>query len=219
MTLIAVGDYSFFYGLVVKMYYFTRRFGLRLTVFQSKILLIGAVAFSVSSSAGAVYVIHSKLKTIDRAISEDVPLRPLPALEKGKADEKRDVLPKGISGREPARGNSSIAITFRLGVADLKSETVSGDEMERVKKSLVDRLVQLKGSDKVIALNRNRNRTANFILLSSVEKIGNSYILTAKIVDAEKGSVIFATSENAEASNGITTACEKLADRVSLQVP
>jgi TolB-like protein len=79
--------------------------------------------------------------------------------------------------------------------------------------------VQLKGPDKIIALTANRNRTANFILFSSIEKIENSYILTAKIVDVEKGNVVFATSENAETANSITTACERLADRVSLQVP
>ncbi len=220
LTLIAVGDYSVLYGLVIKAYYLVRRFGLRLSVFQSKILLVRAVAFSLSSSAGAVYVIQAKLRAVDRSIPVDLPSRQPPVSGKAVVNEKTDAFQKGISRTgEPAKGDPGIVVSYRLGIADLKSETVSGVESGRIKKSLLERLVQLKGPDKIIALTANRNRTANFILFSSIEKIENSYILTAKIVDVEKGNVVFATSENAETANSITTACERLADRVSLQVP
>jgi hypothetical protein len=69
LALIAVGEYGFFYGMAVKVFFMSRRVGVRLSIVQSKVLLAGAIALTVFSSTAGAYFAYSIMSIRNGATS------------------------------------------------------------------------------------------------------------------------------------------------------
>jgi hypothetical protein len=102
----------------------------------------------------------------------------------------------------------------RIGVAAF----TGGGDAGGVTRVIADTLVRLKGPSKVIRLDRRGGKTAPMILMGSVETLGGTCIITSRIVDVEKGTVVFSTSESVNTQDKIKRAAETIAERIAARI-
>lgn len=223
LALIAVGEYGFFYSMAVKVFFMSRRIGVRLSIAQSKILLAGALALTVFSSTAGAYFAYSMMSTRNGAavlirFQPDAPcVLTIPNIFSAFSSSAQSGVHTSPSSKSPELAPPE-AINYRLGIADFTSDTVEASVIRRIADCLHRSLVRQKGEERIIKLNCARGKVANHVLLGSVEHLGETYILSCRIVSVEKGIVVYATSEEANGIAGIEDACDALVDRLALKV-
>ncbi len=205
-TLQHFGDYNFFYGLSMKVFFRTRRLGFRLSVRQCRAVL--AIAASILAAIIAAGIISAWGSRAEYPVTVNRPA----AVEVGPEKEKVTIKTEMKKTRtKKAKAESAARVRYRLGIETLASSAVSGDEAEYITGLITDELVRLKGSSKVQRIEKKGRKNANMILLGGIEKLGEKYIITAKIIDAEKGSVMVTFYEKAGSRNEVPAACVKIA--------
>ena len=223
LALIAVGEYGFFYGMAVKVFFMSRRVGVRLSIVQSKVLLAGAIALTVFSSTAGAYFAYSIMSIRNGATSlirpqPDAPcVLTIPDIFPAFSDSAQSDVHTSPSSKSPVSAPPE-AINYRLGIADFTSDTVEASLIRRIADCLHGSMVRLKGEERIIKPNCARGKVANHVLLGSVEHLGETYILSCRIVSVEKGIVVYATSEEANGIAGITNSCDALAERLAAKV-
>ncbi len=215
MTLRAVNDYSVWYGMVLRAYFGARRAGFRVSVGASKTIVVLVAAVLLASLA--VTLIHS-VHIPDRSgrlsgISKDVHDYNSGVKGGDNNDSQKDLTKKHDDRNLNDNKNLSVK-ACKLGIAAFTGEENAG-EITRV---IADALIRLKGPDRVIRLTARGGKAAPRILMGSVGKIGATYIITSRIVDVEKGTVLYSTSESVNSSDETARAGEAIAERIAARI-
>jgi len=217
-TLKHFGDYGIVYGLVMRVFFGVRRVGIRLSIVQSKIavfliavfilFLLGLVAVLYLDSAVDI-VPHQKTDVVPESLPDNAVLPP---------DFRNNVIRKKEDGNVPENKNmiKGPEVRFRLGVETFTSEALDRNETGRISNVITNELVRLKGKGSAVRLGgKYHRRNANRVLLGGVEKLGDTYVITAKIVDVERGSVIASFDDSADSYEGINAACARIAGKAA----
>jgi len=200
-----VNDYSLVYGAVLVVYFASRRIGLRLSVAQSKLAIAAAVivvtaAVLLASWLFATRSLPRDTSGVDRPSASAVGIAIV-------GEERKKVL----SDEKIIDEKTAPIVKYRVGVETFTSEIVDRAKRDRIADSITNSLARLAGAEKVVRLGRAGRKNVNRVLLGSVEKLGDTYIITARIVDVEKSRVLFSASENVDSSAGIDDACALIA--------
>ncbi len=198
------GDYSFYYGLSVKVYYLAGRMGLNITMAQSKIIT-GIISTVVASGivTGAVYA--SKIvieKRADPNISSVIH-------ENIKSDS--DIMPGSLEQDKKAR--------FRIGINALESRNVSNAISKKVTDIISSELTETLGQDKILDLRyKNKNVPVNRMLVGSASIFGSRLFISVKVVDVETSKVIIGIKESLGATENVNESCKKIAERIAKEI-
>jgi hypothetical protein len=218
LTLKAVDDYSAVYGLVLRVYLGSRRAGLRLSMRASRVVLAVFIFITLLFSATLAYSIYAIIGNEIRQSGITESIRGHDTVVPGVRDTEKKDLNKQPDEKNMNDAKVHPAGACQLGVSTFSGEAGSDDDSRRVTNMIADRLIGIKGPDKVIRLDNRKGRVAPRILMGSVDRLGNSVIISSRIVDAEKGTIVFSTSENVNSPDEIARACATIAERVASHI-
>ncbi|HNT13100.1 MAG TPA: hypothetical protein PKG59_19615 [Spirochaetota bacterium] len=202
----SVDDYSITYGLVLAVYFTTRRMRIRPTVAQSKIILAALALTVLLVITFTIWLVTpqpaSRPDTLPQA-AVSVTATATATIQQVQADEKM------------LDEKTAPSVRYRLGVETFTSDFVGVNERKRIADAITNELLRLAGPDRVVRIGVVGRKNVNRVLLGAVERLGDTYIITAKIVDVEKSRVLFSTSESAGTEQEIDTACERIARKAA----
>jgi hypothetical protein len=217
-TLRHFSDYSFVYGLVLRMFFGVRKIGIRLSIVQSKIAVFLVAVFIVFLIGIGAVLYYDTADVIAPPGKNNIIPRTLP---------DNSVHPPAFPDRAiKKKENNSVpedtgmvvepSVKFRLGVDTFTSSSLDSGETGRIGNLITQELVRLKGKGSVMRLGvKYRRKNANMILLGGVEKLGDTYIITAKIVDVERGTVLASFNDSAGSYAVIDASCVRIAGKVA----
>ncbi|MCP4132173.1 MAG: hypothetical protein GY754_14475 [bacterium] len=195
------GEYSFFYGLVLWLYYFLSKMGLGLSIIQAKILFVAAsLVLGVSVSTGGYFVVKS-IQTVEpdfqkpvvenlekqgfikdepEAVVRDSSLdRPTPE----KTGKKDDIAPT-ITMDEP--------VSARLGINRLSANGVDEKLVSDVTAQLYKKLSTVRGKDRVVYRKLDgTGKSVNRQLVGTVGRLGSTVVLSVRVIDGENVKILF----------------------------
>ncbi|HNR90249.1 MAG TPA: hypothetical protein PKM65_18070 [Spirochaetota bacterium] len=202
----SVDDYSITYGLVLAVYFTTRRMRIRPTVAQSKIILAALALTVLLVITFTIWLVTPqpapRPDTLPQA-AVSVTATATATIQQVQADEKM------------LDEKTAPSVRYRLGVETFTSDFVGVNERKRIADAITNELLRLAGPDRVVRIGVVGRKNVNRVLLGAVERLGDTYIITAKIVDVEKSRVLFSTSESAGTEQEIDTACERIARKAA----
>ncbi len=121
-----------------------------------------------------------------------------------------------------AKGVSKV---IGIAVSDLiRSDMVDTGRFVVVERAQMDAILkehelqQTGCTDSSCAVQVGKILSANKVLIGEINKLGSDYIITARVVDVEKGVAEFSTSEKAVDINEIDKTVRKLVDKLTLRI-
>jgi hypothetical protein len=194
-------EYNFFYGTIIRALFITKRFGFIFKAAQMKYFLY--VVIFLFFSAVSIIGLYS-IGIPEYSGNTEQQVKPL---------ERFDTKTNNNTSHKVTTKSE---IKTRLGIEKFTSDTVTLAVLETITDAISDNLTRTKGEDKIVNLRYGKkDKYINRILLGSVRKLGDAYIITTRIIDVEKSSVIFATDETVSSEAEINSACLKIAEKVS----
>ncbi len=199
----SVGEYSFFYGVTLKVFFAAKRLGTSISVTQSAIISgIISIIITVSIIAGIALLITDNYR-------EQIIIPQKNEIIKKESIDNRKNVWKEDKGKKPLMKD-------RLGIQPFANENVDSRTAGMVTDRIMSRLVSLKGERSVTGLAGNaRSRAVNLVLTGSVGKLGSLYMISAKVINVENGRAIFVTTENVDSRDKIDDACVRIADQIA----
>jgi hypothetical protein len=201
----SVDNYGLFYGLVLRIYFGAKKMGLSLSVAQS-IFMLWVISASITSllAAGMYFAYYDDENIRSINPSNNMPLNSIEKTDDSGAE-------KQFKKRNTPQAGSAV----RIGIQLFSAENTDNKTAESITDSIASTLVGLKGKDIIFNLRKGRTASINKIITGSVGKLGDTYIITAKMIDIEKSKVIYVTSENVNSSEKFNEACKKIGTRIS----
>lgn len=201
-----VENYSFAYGMALLVYYSSRRMGIRPTIVQSKIIAAALMLIALFSIAFVAWLF----------VPETAPERGAPPRSRITSTATATASsPKVQTDEKRLDEKTAPSVRYRLGVETFTSDVVTSSERKRIADKITNELVRLAGPDRVVRIGVVGRKNVNRVLLGAIEQLGDTYIITAKIVDVERSRVLFSTSESAGTEQEIDTACERIARKAA----
>lgn len=167
----ALGMYSAAAAVSVSIFFAWKKIAAVLSV-KATTALLGASVLA----AGSAYVIYTHYAKPEPVAEH----KPQPAV---------------IVKEEPAASKIAEAVHFRIGIRPIESESIDANERANMGNALLNAFKAEKGS-KYAALSRNvADDQLDYALRTTVEKLGDTYVISAKIVDLKSLAVVFMTKE------------------------
>ncbi len=191
------GTYSLMLWLTFRLFMLLRDFGIKATFLQVKVLIgIIAVNAVVTAPAGGYYAVKY-IKAMIEPQTEDAGSMPL--------------TPDGVLKDEQAEKTAPASAVYDVGLGGFTGNSVN---IGRVERALYSGLVEILGKDRAVYLGSgNRNRVKK-IVTGTVQKFGDKYLITAKVVDVETSKVLSVISEKSD-ETGIDAVCGKIAGKLA----
>ena len=208
-TLKELGEYNIAYGLILKIYYLTKRLGISISVAQSK-MIFGIISFLI----GIVLTIVLSIAIKNIGITENTVIDNTKKNEFMKEESKtyKQIINKKSQIDKKKNKNTK----FRIGIEEFTGDLIDKSILKKITDNLAYKFIQIKGKNRIIDLRSNRGQShINLLLRGSIEKLGETYIITAKIIDIESSRILFITTEEAESIDSIKDACSMIAERAA----
>ncbi len=107
-------------------------------------------------------------------------------------------------------------VKFRLGVDTFTSKAVERKETIKISDFIAGELIRLKGKECIVRVGGEKQRkNASMLLLGGVEKLGDMYIITARMVDVSRGRTLASFDDTADSFENINAACARIAGNVA----
>ncbi len=218
-TLKAVKEYTAFYGMVLRIYFRAMRMGMRLSVTQSAFIL-GIISTVAALAVAGGIAVTPRLFMPNRDVR--LPKKKTGAVEPYKQDRSKGDLKKGANAEEALPGRikkkKAALRKYRLGIEVFGNENIGADKSERITGRIKMRLVESLGKGKVLSLDAGKRKHVNLILTGSVGRLGDLIMISAKVIDVEKGSAILITSENIGSEDDINSACDRISRKIWMKI-
>jgi len=261
------GEYNFVYNLVLKIYYFTKRIGINLSVTQSAIFL-GILSFLTAIAIFTGIIISTNLIITDKSLFlrekgiedvysrdrklEDTVVNNLihPASGGGNISQLLgiDIFTgemlddKNIVGLDDfkserlsvAFSNTNVVgeeektdlfekldkkqtpVEIRLGITILKASGGNVNEASAITSNIYNRLIVLKGSNRVIYRKIDgSSKSVNRLLIGRLSKLGKDYILAIRVVEGQNGAQLYNKRLIYEEGDNIENYLDSIAKEIS----
>lgn len=195
------GSYGIILGIIFKLFLIFRDLGIRASFLQIKILLaVAAAGVTVSVPVGGYYALKYISVESTEIMNEDAEqgiseIQPLQGLEKKVSEQKA----------LPPAGKYEIGISDFTGNADIRG--LVGDRIG-------NRLISVIGKKRITPLDYSYRDRVSKIITGTVQRFGDKYLITAKIIDVETSRVIDVVSDKADRDN-IDLVCDAIIDKLS----
>lgn len=197
-----LNKHSFFYSMVIVLFFLFRKFGLKLSIFQTTVVT-GSVASIIVGSAGAgTYVGAKKAVEYYKSIEQktEIPQKTDQTIELN--DEKQVVIKKSPVKKEINTG--------QIEIGKFVSTNVDNQLVKKIKLTLASKL-----TDFYLKKKGNKKVEKTTELLGSVEKINNIYILSIRGIQKSTGKIVYVVSETANNNNQALIKTEKIAKNIA----
>ena len=184
-TLKGFGEYSVIYGLMLRLHFFITRLGIGLSAAHSEVLFIIISIFAATASltvaaiiAGIINFGPNKSTLIEKI---DLPLY----------NEKREDVKRNIQKEKQRFARKEAPVGTRLGITIFKTDEAHKEIASEISNRLYNSLKKLKGDSRIVFRDNNISKSVNRLLLGRLSKVGNTYLLSLRIIDAESGKLYF----------------------------
>lgn len=206
-TLKEFGEYNIIYGYVLRLYYLSQRLGIGLSVAKAKVALalLSLIVVVILTTGILLYAYFP-----NNNIEPLTPGKKIKNVYTDKIETQKPVIIKHI--KKKIKKND---LSFRLGIKTFNGKVVDKNVLNNITVKIAGELIKARGSDRIVELSKVRKRrNVNLLLTGSVEKLGSTYIVSAKVIDVERSGVVFVTDEIVDNIDMIDNACSKIAERV-----
>ena len=108
---------------------------------------------------------------------------------------------------------------YRIGIEQFGNENIEIEKSRKITGRISTRLAETLGRGNVIGITSGkRDKNINLLLTGSVGRLGDMIMISTKIIDIEKGKVIFATSENIKSENEINNSCDRISRNITEKI-
>ncbi len=207
-TLKKAGGYSLIFGSISYVFFTLKKYGFSVTIIRSALiwvisLLITAGAITTGIYFGARYLVMPG--SIDRL---EVPADTKPGEGAWPVDQK------------PAHENYAKPVSENLiGIRTFQGKDVSMDETRSVTGEIAKALGRYKDDKTEISFDQKGVRRAGHVILGSVEKDNNEYIINARLVRVSDAKIIVYTREKISSLDNLDRAGERIALRIISAIP
>ena len=184
-TLKEFGEYNLIYGLILRLHFFITRLGIGLSTAQSEILFFiltilaaGITIIGTALLAGIIDFSSYKAALIEKI---DIPI----------SHEKNEGIKSHIQKEKERLVRKEAPVKTRLSIKIFHTDISHKDIASEISNKLYISLKRLKGNNRVVFRDSNINKSVNRLLLGRLSKVGNTYLLSLRIIDAESGKLYF----------------------------
>lgn len=205
-TLKKAGGYSFIFGIITSVFFAIKKMGVGTTIVKSALLVFASAVISLTILSSGIYLSFKYITAFEEKKEE----KREDAVQSGDAGIDKRIIREKKTRREIPEG------VMLLGVQPFVAVNVEGRIALLAADTIAEKLVELRGSSRVINMRRRREgRKIGLMLLGSVEDLEGTYTVTAKVVSVSDSKIVFYTSEIVHSIDEIPAACTKIAGRIS----
>lgn len=191
------GNLSVYYSVVLDIYFGFMKFGVKLSVAQSKIVFAGvAGVISVIISASLIFAFSGDTWLSLRKKTKDI----------GKTEKKEVTVIDNFKETK-----------YRIGVSPFLTKSVEKGKALEITNRIFNETELIAGKNKVVFLDNDKKKPpVNMMLMGSIGRLGKRYVITARIVDVEKSNILWTTTKNIDSENKLIDVCKELAGEVAM---
>jgi len=206
-TLKKAGGYSFIFGIITSVFFAIKKMGVGTTIVKSALLVFASAVISLTILSSGIYLSYKYITAPEEKTEE----KREDVVQSGDAGIDKRIIREKKTRREIPEG------VMLLGVQPFVAVNVEGRIALLAADTITEKLVELRGSSRVINMRRRRRegRKIGLMLLGSVEDLEGTYTVTAKVVSVSDSKIVFYTSEVVHSIDEIPEACTKIAGRIS----
>lgn len=225
----AAKNFSFFYGATLRIFFFAKHLGKSLTLTQSAVILI--VFFSIglaTASAGGYLVVNAIIKEKKDAesivykepVSNNINI--IKEKDTGSTDQMKikEKIAKietkdNLIADKKRKKQVSEQIMYRMGISEFSAENVKEKQAQEITDKIYNELISIIGKRSILKIKGGRSKNINMMITGSIGKLGRNYMITAKVIDVEKGKSLLIISEDTESEDELNPACERIAKKMA----
>ncbi|MFC1670665.1 hypothetical protein ACFL20_09750 [Spirochaetota bacterium] len=200
------GQYSLVYGIFIALYFFLKKYGIKFTLTRLIVSLVTTAAIVTGSFYVYIKVIDEK--TVDTTETMDLKIK------KGLTKTGDKTLPKIKSIEKKSDKKTGGIITYTVGIEPFISSSLDKKTLKSISSRLKSEFVRMRGLQYSKAVRKGYKKNIKYTLLGSAEKMGDTVIIFAKVIDTKNSAILFATKEKALSIKDINKACSKISRRV-----
>ena len=200
------GSYSLVFGAILTVFFYLKKAGIGVSITKAAGVLFVTTTIAVTSvSTGTYYTVkYIKKKLLQNKTEEKHTQK-----QKEKTREKINNQEKVIKKKSP----DVVSVNYAYGLTGFSSKTVEKQVLHNVHSALLLDLINRIGKNKVVNLLQKKVNTAN-IITGTIEKIGNTYIISIKVIDAKTKEVLQLKSGTASKKEDIAALCKKISRQI-----
>ena len=202
-----LGRYNPLFGLILLIYFLSRKLGIGLSIIQS---FVAVTVFSLVLAGGISVPVVMYFKTVlqtEKSKNSEIEIKNSNGITdvKSRAGSQRKEL---TSERQSVYKNTILLHPFESSSEELSSAVTSGVKRE---------LARIRGNRNVVTP-LNDSNISSVLMFGSVERIKISYVVSIRIVDKETGKLIFMTTEQFANRKDLPGVSKKLARSISERI-
>jgi hypothetical protein len=188
--LIRLGIYSFVNGVVISIFFWTKK----LSVIIGSKLLVTTVIVAVATSSVIIYkMVEKPVKVVIQHVSDStttIPASSAPKVIKATIDH------------------------YTLALQSFKTGSVDSATLGKANQYMLQSMKKAKNDSYAAFLDDIGEEKAAYIVNQSIEKLDNIYYIQIKIIDKNTSAIMFASKGTAESENKLQDLCDDLARQV-----
>lgn len=212
-----VGQYSLVYGATLRIYFSAQRAGVKLTLAQSK-LVLALLVILLSGGLAIAGIILPKYTDSTIIIPDKTCQKEYGAIpQKDKKNKKPEKSTKKAKNKDRQKETTvDDSPNYRFGVESFTGR-VEKSTIHTATNGIYHHLRRLKGKRKVI-IQKGKRKNINRLIIGNINKFGNSYIITTRVIDIQTSKVLYAVSDEAETEGEINKACARIANKIARKI-
>jgi TolB-like protein len=204
------GKYSLLILLALNLFYLLKKFGISITLAKSVVIAAVVSVFTAGSvTVTAYYVIAHKV--FDKPAIEE-PEEKMNIKEKGEVDEQ--VPAKTGTGEKSVAVRPSVPRPL-INIMPFTHDSSLKGISDSITKNISSSIKSIKGNWAVTtSLSLASGKKAGKVLFGSVARLGDKYIITARLVDRKSSRVLQFFKETAESRDELQDAGKRITSRI-----
>ncbi len=199
------GDYTIVNRLTVNAFYAARAIKLRPSMAQSRAMVGTAAVISAAAAGLIAYMLFASVEKPAAVVTVVSPEKPEAVEVIEKIEEKK--------AAPPAEKVETIKVK-RIGVKPITSSFMEKRALSSATDTIYKRISAIKGKERVIKLSGGK-QGYSCLLSGSVEKLGKNFVITADLIDAESGKVIYNKLERTGDRDNINNIFKRIAEEAA----
>jgi hypothetical protein len=189
------GALTLWFGLVLSIFYITKRIGIPITIVKSKIIaIIFSLSIAGTVAVGGYYTAQKFLPPAQKSLPKEV-------------EDVKKTINEPENGRTSINGKNALH-KFYLGIQPFSGEATSVSE--KVTMAFIAGLEKNHAPTRTLLTDKNRT-AVNRIILGSVIHFKDMYSITIRLINPDDGKMLYATSAEYKEEVEIPRVCEALA--------
>lgn len=207
-TLKKLGNFSFLYYWAFTINIFLRKFGIRVSMLQSKIIL--CIVISLVSVSGASASYYTSKYIYKRLFESDIRKYENKDTNKSISIQNKETL-DNTRVEKPIDNNTIITAKYYFALQPFASDEMSKKFQNKIIKSIKKKY----GNNCIVILKNNYKRNFDIMIRGSLKKVGSAYVGSVTFIDNKNSKHLLIFKKDIVNSKDIDIECNKIITKLS----